>query len=82
MEKFIPYNKLSKKEKRKINSQKRKSWKELSPITRSEKNPKVYNRRNSRKIDDDFTGVYFCPFAIFYFDSLLPLWRPLQPLNG
>lgn len=60
MKNFIPYEKLSKKEKQKINLQKRKSWNEISPITRSEKNKKAYNRRKSRKINDDFTGFYFC----------------------
>ena len=34
MEKFIPYEKLSKKEKRKMDLAKRQTWGELNPVTR------------------------------------------------
>ena len=34
MEKFIPYEKLSKKEQRKINAARRSTWGEISPVTR------------------------------------------------
>ncbi len=34
MEKFIPYEKLSKKEKRKMALAKRQTWGELNPVTR------------------------------------------------
>ena len=34
MEKFIPYEKLSKKEQQKINKAKRGTWGELNPVTR------------------------------------------------
>ena len=34
MGKFIPYEKLSKKEKRKIDRAKRQTWSELNPVTR------------------------------------------------
>lgn len=60
MKKYVPYQKLSKKAKQKVNAKSRRGWSEVSPITRSEKNPKAYNRRKSRKIDDDFTGFNFC----------------------
>ena len=48
MEKFIPYEKLSKKEKRKIDLTKRQTWGELNPITRKPQNSKAYNRNKSR----------------------------------
>ena len=38
MEKFIPYEKLSKKEKRKINRARRQTWGELNPVTRKPEN--------------------------------------------
>ena len=41
MEKFIPYEKLSKKEKRKIDQAKRQTWGELNPVTRKPANSKV-----------------------------------------
>lgn len=48
MEKFIPYEKLSEKEKRKIDQTRRQTWGELKPVTRKPENSKVYNRRKSQ----------------------------------
>ena len=48
MEKLIPYEKLSKKEKRKIDQAKRQTWGELNPVTRKPTNSKAYNRRKSQ----------------------------------
>ena len=48
MEKFIPYEKLSKKEKRKMDLAKRQTWGELNPVTRNPENSKAYNRNNAR----------------------------------
>ena len=49
MEKFIPYEKLSKKEQRRRNAQRRGSWQGISPVTRRAENPKAYNRRKAQK---------------------------------
>ena len=63
MEKFIPYEKLSKKEKRKLNQAKRQTWGNLNPVTRSPMSSKAYNRSKSRnwKRDDHETnsGISF-----------------------
>lgn len=48
MEKFIPYEKLSKKEKRKRNTAVRSTWGVLNPVTRKPQNSKAYNRSNAR----------------------------------
>ena len=48
MEKFIPYEKLSKKEKRKSDQARRQTWGELSPVTRKPVNSKAYNRKKSQ----------------------------------
>lgn len=61
MDNFIPYDKLSKKNKKELNSQKRGNWGNLNPVTRTSKNQKIYNRRKARRIDDDFN---FVPFSI------------------
>jgi len=53
MGKFIPYEKLSKKEKRKRNAEKRGVWGSISPVTRREKNPKAYKRKKAQLSDDD-----------------------------
>ena len=63
MAKFIPYEKLSKKEKRKIDQARRQTWGELNPVTRKPANSKAYNRNKARnwKRDDQRTnsGSYF-----------------------
>ena len=48
MERFIPYEKLSKKEKRKMDLVKRQTWGELNPVTRKPENSKAYNRNKAR----------------------------------
>ena len=47
MEKFVPYEKLSKKEKRKMDLAKRQTWGELNPATRKPENCKAYNRNKT-----------------------------------
>ena len=48
MEKFISYEKLSKKEKRKLDLAKRQTWNSLNPVTRKPENSKAYNRKKSQ----------------------------------
>ena len=48
MEKFIPYEKLSKKEKRRLDRQRRTTWGDFSPVTRKSENSKAYNRSKAR----------------------------------
>ena len=61
MEKFIPYEELSKKEKRKRDAMMRNTWGPLNPVTRKSENPRAYNRRKARKRIDDPLSV---PFAV------------------
>jgi len=51
MEKFVPYEKLSKKEKRRMDTAKRGTWQGINPVTRKSENPKAYNRRKARQLD-------------------------------
>lgn len=48
MEKFVPYEKMSKKEKRKLDLAKRQTWGELNPVTRKPENSKAYNRKRAQ----------------------------------
>lgn len=52
MEKFIPYEKLSKKKKRELDAGRRTVW-AISPVTRKSENPKAYNRRKAQKRMDE-----------------------------
>lgn len=59
MEKFIPFEKLSKKERQKRNAARRGSWHGISPVTRKPENSKAYNRRKAQKWSDDSDSVPF-----------------------
>ena len=56
MEKFIPYEKLSKKKKRELDAGRRTVW-AISPVTRRPENPKAYHRRKAQKRTDDPASV-------------------------
>ncbi len=56
MDKYIPYEKLSKKEKRKLDAAKRNTWGSLSPVTRKPENSKVYNRKKMQNWKKDLPG--------------------------
>ena len=59
MEKFIPFEKLSKKEQQKRNAARRGSWHGLNPVTRKPENSKAYNRRKAQKWSEDSGSVPF-----------------------
>ena len=45
MEKFVPFEKMSKKAQKEISSMKRKDWGGLSPVTRTKQNDKAEKSR-------------------------------------
>ena len=59
MDKFTPYEKLSKKKKRELDQKRRNTWHGLNPVTRKPANPKAYNRQKARKRIDDPDTVSF-----------------------
>ena len=67
MEKFIPYEKLSKKEQQKINKAKRGTWGELNPVTRKPQNSKAYNRKRAQ----DWRRELPNPVPFLYFGSII-----------
>lgn len=48
MEKFIPYEKLSKKEKRRLDNRRRTTWGGIKPVTRKPENSRAYNRKRTQ----------------------------------
>lgn len=53
MDKFVPYDKMSKKEQKKIDSAKRVSWSGIDPATKVvPDSKKVYKRKPKHKNDD------------------------------
>ena len=48
MDKYIPYEKLSKKEKRKVDAMRRNTWGERNPVTRKPENSRAYNRKRTQ----------------------------------
>ena len=69
MEKFIPYEKLSKKEQQKINKARRGTWGELNPVTRKPQNSKAYNRKRAQAWKKDFPDLrsFFMGFSLIFF---------------
>ena len=65
MEKFIPYEKLSKKKKRELNAKRRVTW-AIDPAVRRPADPKAYNRRAAQKWrdDDPFLCCFLFPAAL------------------
>ncbi len=59
MERFTPFDKLSKKEKRRRNSERRGTWGPLSPVTRRSEDVRVYKRKKAQRPDDDGDAVSF-----------------------
>ena len=68
MEKYIPYEKLSKKEKRKLNTAKRQTWGGLNPVTRKPENSKAYNRKKSQNWKRELapTGLRFLCLTLLH----------------
>jgi hypothetical protein len=64
MEKFVPYEKLSKKKRRELDARKRGVWGGLNPVTRKPANPRAYNRRKAQSWKKDPGSAPFfnsCP---------------------
>lgn len=62
MEKFIPYEKLSKKERKKHDQARRQTWGDLNPVTRKPVSSKAYNRKRTqdwKKELPDLRPVFF-----------------------
>ncbi|MDE5937271.1 MAG: hypothetical protein K2G83_07690 [Ruminococcus sp.] len=45
MEKFVPYEKMSKKERRRLDTAKRRDWNGINPVTRIAEKGKRYSRK-------------------------------------
>ncbi|MBR6413116.1 MAG: hypothetical protein IKS21_00715 [Oscillospiraceae bacterium] len=77
MEKFIPYEKLSKKKQRELNAARRGTW-TINPVTRKPANPKAYNRKTARNWKDDSDSVLllFCYFLAqpYSRNGLINMW--------
>lgn len=52
MKKFVPFEKMSKKQQKAINNAKRNTWGNINPITRKSENKKAYNRKKCRNWDE------------------------------
>ena len=65
MKHFIPYEKLSKKEKRKADLARRQTWGEINPVTRKPENSKAYRRSKAQNWKKDL------PVLCFHYDLSL-----------
>ena len=59
MKAFVPYEKLSKKQKKEIDRARRADWGDTNPVSRKIENAKIYNRKKHRIGREDFgTGAF------------------------
>ncbi len=69
MERFVPYEKLSKKKKRELDALRRKTWGPLNPVTRKPPNPRAYKRNTAdrwkREDFPDLPSFFLCPAVPF-----------------
>lgn len=68
MEKFIPFEKLSKKQRRERDKKRRVTW-GFSPVTRNAQNPKAYNRQKARKLDRNDLNTVPSAFPALFHDT-------------
>lgn len=54
MEKFIAYEKLSKKKQKELNKAKRGTWGVMSPITKVKPSAKVYSRKKKQDLGNGY----------------------------
>ena len=77
MNRFIIPDKLSKKARRKYFAERRHTWGELNPVTRSVPSGKTYNRkkekeRTGREIRNGSDAGFLLPFCIWlFFDGIM-----------
>jgi len=60
MKQFVPYEKLSKKQKREIDKARRAEWGDVSPVSRRIESAKIYNRKKHQRWTDDPGAGVFC----------------------
>ena len=57
MRRYVPYDKMSKREKREINNRRRRTWKGLNPVTRKPPDPRAYRRKKRPDDHTEDTGI-------------------------
>ena len=81
METYIPYEKLSKREKRRLDNQRRTTWGGLNPVTRKPENSRAYNRSKARNRNREYhetnSGALFSLFIRLYHR---PAFRVMMPV--
>lgn len=60
MDRFVPYAKLSKKQRKAVNEKRRGSWEGVTPVTKIKPSAKLYNRKKDRLAghDDPAGGLF------------------------
>lgn len=68
MEKFTPFEKLSKRRKREIAKARRNTWGGINPVTRKVLDKKAYSRKKLRQQEDDNSSdgafLLLCKIAV------------------
>ena len=65
MERFIPYEKMSKKQQRQVDAAKRGSWGLVKPITKIKPSGKAYNRKHAKQDLKNYVTGSLNPVFLF-----------------
>ncbi len=60
MEKFVSFDKMSKKAKRQENSKKRNTWGVICPVTKVVESKKAFNKKAERRLSNKISKEYGC----------------------
>lgn len=77
MKKYIPYGKLSKKEKRRLDSARRGTWGPVAPVTRKPQNSKAYSRQKAQNWKKELPDSVSC-FVSRLPGKTCPAQKPLM----
>lgn len=70
MQKFVPFEKLSKKKQRELNKKQRGSWGGLNPVSRKVESAKIYNRKKARHWKDVIPWPCFLLYLREQYDKM------------
>lgn len=82
MKKYVALDKRSKKAQKEFHDQQRRTWGELSPVTRTVPNGKAYNRKKMKQEDRRGRGAYndgYSNSASSFSSHFLPIVFPMSP---
>ena len=86
-DKFVSRDKMSKKDRKELDSQKRNTWGNTNPVTKVQPNKKAYDRKRDKKVIDEkseysFDNPYTGPIEFLFGDEIVSFTPEKDPSTG